>query len=444
MVGNCNARHSLYVVVSCPLSSLVSPLRSLLYSISNIRHTHVHTTIPVQLEHLREQAKFVRVLGLYPIRKSPSDKPKLVGPVKELTDRLEKMHFTQPKSFRGIPEGPATNPLKIGIIGLGTVGSQLAHRFHRSNAVVSTMDNNNKASAVARKLGVEYYDTAHAREFLTDLDVVVLAVPMQELEETIVALPIGKMRGKLVVEVCPLNAYPKALLEKHVHEEADILVSHPMLFPTTDEDDDSEESARTISSTGWENRPVVYEKVRIANEMRCQQYLRIFEEARCQMMEMKAEEHDQSTADADFVTQLTGRLLADRMLPPSPVVFDEYDSLRELADTTARSSFARFFGLYKYNPNARGFLNQMRENLAEMERQLASEEAYLMAKQELKDRSDQALTDKIVGILTETLEKNVGNNKGQTVVKEEPTLDVPAKLAGDADNGSRKPKEGKM
>lgn len=288
------------------------------------------------------------------------------------------------------------NPLKIGFVGFGTFGQFLAQRFAGSHHV-SCIDRVNR-SADAQKLGVEYYQSFDTANFLENLDVVVLAVPLVDFEDVVLSLPADRLRGKLVVEVCPLSAYPKSILLKHLGSDVDIISSHPM-FGSTAHDD-------PYSGATWDGRPMVYEKVRISDAIRCETFLNIFGEARCQMVEMTAEQHDASTADAEFVTHLTGRLLDRDLLPATPVTSREYAALCDVADMASGDSFDLFFGMFKFNARAKEHLNKMRENLAMVERQLASKEAYLAASAEMKSTDRQRLLAETKSLLQEILQNS--------------------------------------
>jgi len=207
-------------------------------------------------------------------------------------------------------------------------------------------------------------------EFLATSDIIIIAVPMLDFEDVVLTLPADRLRGKLVVEVCPLSSHPKSVLLRHFGSEVDILSTHPMFGPTSSED--------PYSSPSWDGRPMVYEKVRIMDAKRCDDFLSIFEDARCQLIEMTAEQHDASTADAEFVTHLTGRLLDRQLLPPTPVTSKEYAALCDVADMTSGDSFDLFFGMFKFNERAKDHLNKMRDNLARVERQLAAKEGKFM------------------------------------------------------------------
>jgi arogenate dehydrogenase (NADP+) len=235
---------------------------------------------------------------------------------------------------------------------------------------------------------VDFYPTFDSSNFLADLDVVILAVPLTEFEGSVNSLPIDRLRGKLVVDVCPLMLHPKNTMLRTFgnYPDVDILCSNPMLGSTSSDNDSSNPSMAL-----WDGRPLVYEKVRISDVRRCDSFLKIFQEARCQMVEMTAEQHDSSTADAEFVTHLTGRLLDRELLPPTPVMSKEYAALCDVAEMTSEVSFDMFFGMFKYNERARGQLNKMRDNLATVERQLAAREAYLAARSEMQNSDRQQL-----------------------------------------------------
>lgn len=238
-------------------------------------------------------------------------------------------------------------------------------------------------------MGIEYFPSYETSRFFADLDVVIFAVPIIALEDTIQSLPVNKLKGKLVVEMGVLNAHPKAVMLRAFGDvpDIDILASHPM-FPMRGE----ASGGNPYASASWDGRPVIYEKVRVMDVPRCESFLRIFQDARCQMIEMNSEQHDATVADAEFVTHLLGRLLVERqLLPPTPVASKEYAALCDVADMTADDSFDAFFGMFKFNSRAREHLAKLRENLADIERQLVAKESYLEATSEMRNNDRQRL-----------------------------------------------------
>ena len=351
------------------------------------------------LHHLREQSDYCRILGSYPA------KSRLVGPVAEAVDALNaanagKKHATA-RRLKSLPsDDEEARQLNIGFVGDGSFGQYLSKQMSSQHKLRCT-DPVDK-SKEAEEAGVEYFPSFEMSTFLQGLDVVVIAVPMIELEETMESLPLEKLRNKLIVEVCPLNVYPRTVLTRMLPPETDILCANPMVAP----------------GLPLDGVPVVYEKVRISDTRRADCFLSVFERARCQMVEMAGEDHDAYVADAEFVTHLTGRLLDRNVLPVSPVSSREYAALCDLAEMTTNDTFDMFYGMFKYNDRAKELLNQMRENLASVERKLAAKEAYLEASAEMKNTDRQKLLAECRMLLKEMAKSSDSSSIDSTSTEE--------------------------
>ncbi len=227
--------------------------------------------------------------------------------------------------------------------------------------------------------------------FLKESDVLILAIPLVDFESTISSLPSSLLHKKLIVDVCPLSTYTKSTLLQTLPHDTDIICANPMFGPSS-----------TSSDKSWDGQPFIFDKVRVADGRRTDAFLRVFERARCQMVQMTSEQQDAHTADAEFVTHLAGRLLGyGKMLPPTPVASKEYAALCDVTDMTKNDSFDLFYGMYKFNPNAKGHITKIRENLAKVERQLAAKEAYLVAREELRNSDRQRLISECKQLLRE-------------------------------------------
>mmetsp|Transcript_18844 Transcript_18844/g.32417 ORF Transcript_18844/g.32417 Transcript_18844/m.32417 type:complete len:765 (+) Transcript_18844:161-2455(+) len=339
------------------------------------------------LHHLREQSDYCRVLGSYPA------KSRLVGPVADAVEALNAANVGKSRGtdlrLKSLPsDDEEARQLNIGIVGYGAFGQYLSKQMagHHNVRCVDPVDKMKQAE----ENNVEYFPAFEMSKFLQGLDVVIISVPMIELEDTLESLPLEKLRNKLVVEVCSLNVYPRTLLTRMLPPEADILCCNPMFGPDLPLD----------------GVPVVYEKARIRDTRRADCFLSIFERARCQMVEMASEDHDAYVADAEFVTHLTGRLLDRNLLPVSPVSSKEYAALCDVAGMTANDPFDMFYGMFKYNDRAKELLNTMRDNLASVERKLAAKEAYLEASAEMKNTDRQKLLAECRMLLREMARSN--------------------------------------
>jgi arogenate dehydrogenase (NADP+), plant len=244
--------------------------------------------------------------------------------------------------------------------------------------------------------------------------VVVIAVPLTAVKDTMRSLPVDLLRGKLLVEAGPLNAHPKKVMVDTFgdYPDIDLITANPMFGNNCNgqsggggDDEENDPYRYTATTTTLEGRPMIYEKIRISNVPRCEAFFDLFKDMRCQLIEMNAEQHDQSVGDAEFVTHLIGRLLVEKqLLPPTPVVSKEYAALCDVADMTAGDSFDLFFGMYKYNQDrAKTHLVKLRDNLANIERQLVAKESYLEATAELHNQDRQRLLAETKSLLQEIL-----------------------------------------
>ena len=358
------------------------------------------------LSHLREQADFCRTLGSYPA------KSRLVGPVKEGAEELKLL--TPGESLElsvQDAQDEEAHKLKVGIIGYGAFGQFIGRKIVEMNHHVSCIDPLDKSIEAVRD-GVDFFQMFDMSNFLSELDVVLLAVPLIEFEDVISNLPLGLISGKLVVEVNPLNAHPKKVLLKCLPKDADIIISHPMFGQSragSEEGGIGGPQDPYSSASAWDGQPMVYERVRVVDVRRADTFLRVFEKSRCQMVEMNAEEHDERTADAEFVTHLIGRLLDKHLLPVTPVVSKEFAALCDVADLTSGDTFDFFYGMFKYNARAKEHLSTLRDNLAKVERQLAAKEAYLAASTDLRNSDRRQLIAECKSLLREAMmSENLG------------------------------------
>mmetsp|Transcript_10761 Transcript_10761/g.16243 ORF Transcript_10761/g.16243 Transcript_10761/m.16243 type:complete len:184 (+) Transcript_10761:2149-2700(+) len=161
------------------------------------------------------------------------------------------------------------------------------------------------------------------------------------------------------------------------------------------------------ADNSWDGQPFIFDKVRVSDERRSDAFLRVFERARCQMVQMTSEQQDAHTADAEFVTHLAGRLLGyGKALPPTPVPSKEYAALCDVTDMTKNDSFDLFYGMYKFNPNAKSHIAKIRDNLARVEQKLAAKEAYLLAREELRNSDRQRLISECKQLLREVAQNS--------------------------------------
>jgi arogenate dehydrogenase (NADP+), plant len=172
--------------------------------------------------------------------------------------------------------------------------------------------------------------------------------------------------------------------------ESDILCTHPMFGPES-------------GKFGWQGLPFLFDKVRIRDAERCERFLSIWEGERCKMIEMSSEQHDEYAANSQFITHLTGRILGQQNLSPTPIDTKGFQTVLNLVENTCKDSFDLFFGLYFYNTHASSQLQNIREALSRVERQLAAKEAYLLAKAEVSNDQRNKILEECRSLIRDVL-----------------------------------------
>jgi len=124
------------------------------------------------------------------------------------------------------------------------------------------------------------------------------------------------------------------------------------------------------------------------------------------MIEMSCELHDQYAANSQFITHLTGRILWQQNLAPTPIDTKGFQTVLNLVENTCKDSFDLFFGLYFYNSYASSQLQNIREALSQVERQLAAKEAYLSARAEMNSGERTRVLEECKSLMKEVLEEN--------------------------------------
>lgn len=296
------------------------------------------------LRHLQEMTVFFRVLGSFPQGGA------LVG-LAHLEDRMVPI-------FR-----PATEPKKrIGVLGFGTFGQFIGKKLALDHFVFAASREN--YSAIAANCGVTWCDSI---DQLLDqqLDVLIISVSILSFEGMVRRIcnciaskdAAHASRKMLVVDVLSVKVHAKTTLAALLPETCDILCTHPMFGPQS-------------GKHGWSGLPFVFERVRLNNARRCEEFLKWWTSQGCRMVDMTCELHDEVAAGSQFVTHFTGRVLERLALSSGPINTKGFESLLQLVENTSRDSFDLFYALFKFNPNSSQQLSSMEQAVQDVSEQL--------------------------------------------------------------------------
>lgn len=220
----------------------------------------------------------------------------------------------------------------LGIIGFGEFGrlaaAHLADRF-----AVGVHDAHRPAAQIEdagfRSLPL---DEAAAGE------VVVLAVPVQAMEEVIARIAPMVRPGATVLDVASVKMLPSRWMARHLPETVHAVPTHPLFGP------------QSVARDGLEGRQLVICPLRGEQHLKV---ARLGEEMGMRVRITTAEEHDREMAYVQGLTHLIGRTLTAMRIPDEMLKTQTYQHLIDMTELIGRDSFELFAAIETLNPFAR-------------------------------------------------------------------------------------------
>ncbi|XP_068651092.1 arogenate dehydrogenase 2, chloroplastic-like [Aristolochia californica] len=232
--------------------------------------------------------------------------------------------------------------LKIGIIGFGNFGQFIADGLLRQGHKVLATSRSDY-SDYCQKHGIEFFGNVDGL-CEAQPDVVLVCSSILSTETVLRGIPFDKLKPDTIfADVLSVKQFPRNLFLEVLPPGFGIVCTHPMFGPES-------------GKNGWEDLAFVFDKVRITEksvqEQKCDNFLSIFEQEGCRMVEMSCEEHDRHAAGSQFVTHTIGRILSHLDLESTPINTKGYETLLQLTKNTVSDSFDLYYGLFMYNVNA--------------------------------------------------------------------------------------------
>ncbi|XP_062228972.1 arogenate dehydrogenase 2, chloroplastic-like [Phragmites australis] len=232
--------------------------------------------------------------------------------------------------------------LRVGIVGFGNFGQFIAGGVQRQGHAVLAVSRSDY-SAYCSQHGIRFFRSVDAL-CEEQPDVLLICSSILSTESVVRAIPFHKLRpDTIVADVLSVKQFPRNLLLEILPPGFGIVCTHPMFGPES-------------GKHGWGKLPFVYDKVRVAEDgdqaAKCDQFLSIFEQEGCRMVEMSCAEHDRYAAGSQFITHTIGRVLSQLNLKSTPINTKGYETLLQLTENTVSDSFDLYYGLFMYNVNA--------------------------------------------------------------------------------------------
>lgn len=183
-----------------------------------------------------------------------------------------------------------STPPTITIFGFGAFG-QLVAKLLAPHAYVSVFDRSEGARQAASELGFSIIEN------MSDIlgDIVVLAVPVQVLDQCLLEIAPHLQEGQLVIDVCSIKEEPARLMHLHLPSYVEILSSHPMFGPQS-------------AKEGIAGSQIVFCPIRGTRWRRIAAFLR--QRLGFDIIVTTPEEHDRQAARSQGLTHLIARAFA--------------------------------------------------------------------------------------------------------------------------------------
>lgn len=168
-------------------------------------------------------------------------------------------------------------------------------------------------------------------------DVVLLCVPVQAMEATIIAIAPHVRPGATVIDVASVKVLPSRWLQQHLPPATHIVATHPLFGP------------QSAARDGIVGRQLVICPIR------GDQHLKVAamgEALGLRVRLVTAENHDREMAYVQALTHLIGRTLAQMDIPDEALKTQSYQHLLDLTGLIGTDSFALFSAIQTLNPHA--------------------------------------------------------------------------------------------
>lgn len=238
----------------------------------------------------------------------------------------------------------------LGLIGYGSFGQFMTPHLTPHMEVYAA--NRSDKSADAARLGARYVPQAEAAA----CDVVVLCMPVQNMEAVLQEIA-GQIRpGALVADVASVKIRPVALMEAYIPAHAEIVGLHPMFGP---------QSGRG----GIGGLKCVLCDVRSRRAAAVERFLA--ETLGLQVLTMTPERHDHEIAYIQGLTHWISRAVRMMPLPDVAMSTTAYDHFLQIGEILKQDSFALFRTIENENPLAADVRKEFMAALQTLEAQLA-------------------------------------------------------------------------
>lgn len=234
----------------------------------------------------------------------------------------------------------------LGIVGFGSFGRFMAQHL-RPFFDISVYDRVDVA-AVAEAAGVRSVPLAE----VLGSEIVVLAVPVQELAEVLRQAAGQIASSTLVCDVGSVKVKPMALMAEHLAPGIEVVGTHPMFGPQSGRD-------------GIEGLKIVLCPLRTTRLESIRGFLA--DQLKLQVLEMEPEHHDHEMAYIQGLTHWMAKALRELKVPDLDLSTPAYRHLLTIEEILREDSLELFLTVERENPYAARARKELLRKLREIE-----------------------------------------------------------------------------
>jgi prephenate dehydrogenase len=237
--------------------------------------------------------------------------------------------------------------LRISIIGFGNFGKFTAKHLIQKGISIRVTDIYDKTKE-AEEIGAEFVSLNEACKN----KIIILAMPMENLKETLLKIKDKLQAGTLVLDVCSLKMFSCEAMNLILPKNIEIIGTHPLFGPQSAKN--SIEGMK-IALINVRARAEIFKKIR-----------RFIERLGLKIIETTSEEHDKQMAISQALTHFIGMICKNMDIQKVELSTKTFDDLMKIVEIIKNDSPELFNNMQQMNP----FAKQMRERFVDAAREL--------------------------------------------------------------------------
>lgn len=218
----------------------------------------------------------------------------------------------------------------LGIIGVGAFGTLMAQHL-APHFDLTLCDKSKAVKNVAKKYSADVGSLADAAA----CDIIVVAVPVQKMEDVLRAIAPKLKPGTLVLDVGSVKIKPTGLMKNILPKHIDVIGTHPLFGPQT-------------GKNGIKGLNIVIANIRGKRAACVSAFLK--KKLKLTVHEATAQEHDKELAYVQGLTHLLMKIIVALDLPKFRFTTKTYEYLEQMVEMIRYDSDELFRAIERENP----------------------------------------------------------------------------------------------